>query len=149
MKEQILEAFANLGFKLEDADGAGYVFDYEGTRYLYMYNEDDENFLSIAIPGFHEFDENKAAQYCALAEKVNSTLKYVKAYTLGGSMWLFYERELVGGEDLEVIIPRMIYQLEGGLMFARNAIREIETSFADDTDAVVDISDESTDENNE
>ena len=32
MKEQILEAFTNLGFKLEDADGAGYVFDYEGTR---------------------------------------------------------------------------------------------------------------------
>lgn len=149
MKEQILEAFTNLGFKLEDADGAGYVFDYEGIRFLYMYNEDDENFLSITIPGFHDFDENKAAQYCALAEKINSTLKYVKAYTLGSSMWLFYERELVGGEDLEVIIPRMIYQLEGGLLFARNAIHEIEASFADDTDAVMDISDESTDENNE
>lgn len=149
MKEQILEAFANLGFKLEDADGAGYVFDYEGIRYLYMYNEDDENFFSIAIPGFHEFDENNAAQYCALAEKINSTLKYVKAYTLGGSMWLFYERELFGGEDLDVIIPHMIYQLEGGLVFARNARHEIETSFADDTDAVTNINDESTDENNE
>lgn len=52
MKEKILEAFANLGFKLEDADGMGYVFDYEGIRFLYMYNENDENFLSIALPGF-------------------------------------------------------------------------------------------------
>ena len=42
MKEKILEAFANLGFKLEDADGMGYVFDYEGIRFLYMYNENDE-----------------------------------------------------------------------------------------------------------
>ena len=53
MKEKILEAFANLGFKLEDADGMGYVFDYEGIRFIYMYNENDENFLSIALPGFH------------------------------------------------------------------------------------------------
>ena len=49
MKEKILEAFANLGFKLEDADGMGYVFDYEGIRFLYMYNENDENFLSKGI----------------------------------------------------------------------------------------------------
>ena len=66
MKEKILEAFANLGFKLEDADGMGYVFDYEGIRFLYMYNENDENFLSIALPGFHDYDENNAAQYCIL-----------------------------------------------------------------------------------
>ena len=111
MKEKILEAFANLGFKLEDADGMGYVFDYEGIRFLYMYNENDENFLSIALPGFHDYDENNAAQYCILEEKINSTLKYVKAYTLGGGMWLFYERELLGWEDLETIIPRIIYQL--------------------------------------
>ena len=31
MKEKILEAFTNLGFKLEDADGMGYVFDYEAS----------------------------------------------------------------------------------------------------------------------
>ena len=80
MKEKILEAFANLGFKLEDADGMGYVFDYEGIRFLYMYNENDENFLSIALPGFHDYDENNAAQYCILEEKISSTLKYVKAY---------------------------------------------------------------------
>lgn len=47
MKEKILEAFANLGFKLEDADGMGYVFDYEGIRFLYMYNENDENFCPL------------------------------------------------------------------------------------------------------
>lgn len=134
MKEKILEAFVNLGFKLEDADGMGYVFDYEGIRFLYMYNENDENFLSIALPGFHDYDENNAAQYCILEEKINSTLKYVKAYTLGGGMWLFYERELFGGEDLETIIPRMIYQLEVGLVFARNTLREIETSSDDDTE---------------
>lgn len=116
MKEKILEAFANLGFKLEDADGMGYVFDYEGIRFLYMYKmRMTRILLSIALPGFHDYDENNAAQYCILEEKINSTLKYVKAYTLGGGMWLFYERELFGGEDLETIIPRMIYQLEAGL----------------------------------
>ena len=132
MKEKVFEAFANLGFKLEDADGMGYVFDYEGLKFLYLYNEDDEDFLNISLPGIYDYDEEKAGQYCALAENLNSSLKYVKAYTLSGSMWLFYERELFGGEDLETIISRMVLRLEVGLMLARKAIARIEASFAKD-----------------
>ena len=58
-------------------------------------------------------------------------------------MWLFYERELFGGEDFEIIIPRMIYQLEAGLVFARNTLREIETSSDDDTEGCESTTDES------
>lgn len=132
MKEKILEAFANLGFKLEDADGAGYVFNYEGIRYIYMHNDDDEEFFTIALPGFYDYDEEHIGQYCALAEKINSTLKYIKAYTLCGRMWLFYERELLGEDDLDEIIPRMIIRLEAGLQFAHNALEEIDASFDQD-----------------
>lgn len=147
MKEKILEAFANLGFRLEDADGIGYVFDYENIRFLYMLNEDDESFFTIALPGFYEYDENKPGVYCALEEKINSNLKYVKAYTLAQHMWLFYERELFGEEDLEQIIPRMILHLEAGLMFARKTIDELETSFAEDTDETADSIEDITDDN--
>ena len=95
MKEKILEAFRELGFKLEEEEGMGYCFNYEGLNLLYMYNENDEEFLNIALPGIVEVEDDKMLQICALLEKINSTLKYIKAYMLGNSVWLFYERELI------------------------------------------------------
>lgn len=134
MKEKILEAFARLGFCLEKSDDIGYEFENEGMTLLYLCNEDDEDFLTIALPGFYEYDEEKVATYCALSEEINASLKYVKAFTPGHSMWLCYERELLGGEDLEALISRMIAHLEAGVVFASKAVKAIEEQFADSDD---------------
>lgn len=145
MKEKILEAFRDLGFKLEETEEMGYNFSYEGLNLLYMYNENDEEFLNIALPGIIEADEDRMLQICALLEKINSTVKYVKAYLFGNSVWLFYERELFGEEDLTAVISRMILHLEAGLGFARKAMAEIEETTAngssdnDDADASEEI----------
>ena len=160
MKEKILEAFRDLGFKLEEEEGMGYCFNYEGMNLLYMYNENDEEFLNIALPGIVEVESDNMLQICALLEKINSSLKYVKAYMLGNSVWLFYERELIeqreqsrtcsdyaesrekktegqlcGEEDLMTVISRMILHLEAGLVFARKAMAEIEETMANDSSA--------------
>ena len=160
MKEKILEAFRELGFKLEEEEGMGYFFNYEGLNLLYMYNESDEEFLNIALPGIVEVEEDGMLQICALLEKINSTLKYIKAYMVGNSVWLFYERELIeqreqsrtcsdyaesrekktegqlcGEEDLMTVISRMILHLEAGLVFARKAMAEIEETMANDSSA--------------
>ncbi|MCI6828172.1 MAG: hypothetical protein MR924_02735 [Prevotella sp.] len=133
MKEKILEAFRDLGFKLEEEEGMGYCFKYEGLNLLYMYNENDEEFLNIALPGIIDVEEDRMLQICALLEKINSTLKYVKAYMLGNSVWLFYEREILGEEDLMTVISRMILHLEAGLAFARKAMTEIEETMTNDS----------------
>lgn len=126
MKEKILAAFENLGFNLEDNESLGFFFNYEGINYLYMYNEDDEDFLNISVPGIYDLEEDNKENYDALKEKINSTLKYVKAYTLGKGLWLFYERDLLGNEDLEEVIRRMILHLAAALMFARDSIEKID-----------------------
>lgn len=126
MKEKILAAFENLGFNLEDNESLGFSFNYEGITYLYMYNEDDEDFLNISVPGIYDLEEDNKENYDALKEKINSTLKYVKAYTLGKGLWLFYERDLLGNEDLEEVIRRMILHLAAALMFARDSIEKID-----------------------
>ncbi len=93
-----------MGFMLKEEENMGYSFSYKGTNLLFMYNENDEDFLNIAIHGIYEIEEEKMLQVCALLEKINSTLKYVKAYILDDSVWLFYERELFGDEeDLEPV----------------------------------------------
>mgnify|MGYP004451330619 FL=1 len=130
MKEKILEAFENLGFNLEYNDTLGYSFYYEGINLLYMYNEDDEAFLNISVPGIYDLEDGKET-YDVLKEKINSTLKYVKAYTLCNSLWIFYERDLLGNEDLEEVIRRMVLQLAAALMFARDIIDKIENGESD------------------
>lgn len=132
MKEKILETFENLGFNLEYNDTLGYSFFYEGINLLYMYNEDDETFLNISVPGIYDLEDGKEA-YDVLKEKINSTLKYVKAYTLCNSLWIFYERDLLGNEDLEEVIRRMVLQLAAALMFARDVIDKIENGESDKT----------------
>ena len=112
MKEKILNVFETLGFQLEEMEGFGYGFRYEGINYLFMPNEDDEEFLNIAIPAILEINEDNVHAAHMLMDKLNSTLKYVKANKLNDSMWLFYERELFGGEDLKQILSRMILHLE-------------------------------------
>lgn len=132
MKEKILAAFENLGFNLEDNESLGYHFYYEGINFLYMYNEDDEDFLNISVPGIYDLEEGNKENYDALKEKINSTLKYVKAYTLGKGFWLFYERDLLGNEDLEEVIRHMILHLAAALMFARESIEKIDNGESDE-----------------
>lgn len=132
MKEKILAAFDNLGFNLEDNESLGYHFYYEGINFLYLYNEDDEDFLNISVPGIYDLKENNKEDYNALKEKINSTLKYVKAYTLGDSLWLFYERDLLGNEDVEEVIRCMILHLAAALIFARDSIEKIDNGESDE-----------------
>ena len=131
MKGKILEAFAELGFKLEQMDDFGYGFSYEGTNFIFMPNSDDEEFLNICVPGIYDLEEESPLTFIELMNKINSTLKYIKAYELGKSIWLFYERELFGDEDLAKVISRMILHLEAGLMFSRKAMAEIKSNAED------------------
>lgn len=133
MKEQILNTFAAMGFQLEEMEGFGYGFQYEGINYLYMPNDDDEDFLNIAVPAIVEINDENVHAAHMLMDKLNSTLKYVKANKLGDSMWLFYERELYGGEDFEKLLSRMILHLEAALNFYRNAMANIKEEL-DSTD---------------
>ncbi len=132
MKEKILAAFENLGFNLEDNESLGYHFYYEGINFLYMYNEDDEDFLNISVPSIYDFEKDNKEKYEELKEKINSTLKYVKAYTLGDSLWIFYERDLLGNEDPEEVIRHMILHLAAALMFARDSIEKIDNGESDE-----------------
>lgn len=116
MREKILNAFSELGFVPEDVE-IGYSFKYEGIGMLWLNPKDDEDFLSIGVPCIDKIDEDNADMLHALVEEVNSTLKYVKSYCLDGYVWMFYERELLGEEDLMLCLSHMIMHLEAGVRF--------------------------------
>lgn len=120
MKEKILEALKALGFKTEEMEELGYGFKYEGKYYIYLYNEDDENFLSFALPCVSEMEDVDEADSFILMNKLNATLKYVKANIAFGGITIFYERELFGEENLKELVKSMILHLDAALYFLFN-----------------------------
>lgn len=141
MKEKILEAFKTLGFEMEELEDFGYGFCYEGKKYLYLPNEEDEEFLNLAIPSVWDEEDEELISRSELNEKINSTLKYVKAYKMVDSIWLVYERALLSDEDLEPVIAHMIIHLDGAHTFL---CKQAEEARKDD-DEEEDIEDENTD----
>ena len=135
MKEKILNALVALGFDLEQLDDFGYGFQYEGTNFIWMPNDIDESFLNIAIPAILEKGDTDDNNFYELMNMLNSNMKYIKANTLGDSLWLFYERDVYDeNEDLERILTRMIVHLHGSLMEFRKAICEANKDSGDDSD---------------
>lgn len=132
MKEKILETLRSLGFKLVQTDDENvYEFNYEGVSMLYMYNVSDEEFLNITVPCIMQVEEDNIMLVSALTEKVNATLKYIKAYIYGNHVWLSYERELIGDghsedKDFRKVVSSMILQLEAALRFFRKSKADME-----------------------
>lgn len=122
MKEKIFDAFKALGFKLEDLDGNALGFHYEGRSFLLLSNEEDEGFLNIALPCVLESDDVDEKTFNEAIEKLNSALKYVKTYYAFGGLTMFYERELIGDENLKDVIRRMILHLEAGHFFLHHCL---------------------------
>ncbi len=71
---------------------------------------DDENYLSILVPGILDADKDNELTVLRLVEKMNNQLKYVKAFMPHGeSLWLSYERQLYTNEIIsENLIEAMI-----------------------------------------
>lgn len=140
MKEKILDTFKALGFEMKELEGFGYSFEYEGRSYLYLPNEDDEDFLSVSLPAIWDNDEEKDVNFYQVMDKLNGTLKYVKVNKFNGSMWLFYERELLENEDLKRLLSHMIFHLESGYVF----FRKVKTASQRENDAASDVTDDAT-----
>lgn len=150
MKEKIVEALRDLGFILEEVSGIGYHFKFEAVNMFYL-NSEDEKFVSIIVPGIFETEHSDMEVVYKTMEKVNSTLKYVKAYLWNDSITLTYEREMFDEENLEEMLDSMIVQLESALRFSRNVIETLqnETNDADADDEADDADVEEMDADDE
>ena len=138
MKEKILNTLRELGFVIEERTSEAFEFEYEGRNYLYLYNDDDQDFINICMPAVAEFEDSEDLHLYKVADKMNATLKYVKTYRYGDSLWLYYEREAFSEEeDLKEILTRMIYRLEGAYNFIGKALKDTDDN--DDTDEIIDM----------
>ncbi len=121
MKEQVKSILEELGFQTESVHE--YLgFEYEGLHYLYLYNPNDEDFLNISIPCVMAPDDEDESMLLRIEDQINSKVKYVKANICDDRLWLFYERELFGGENMEELITAIIFRLAAAASFVHELI---------------------------
>lgn len=132
MKKKVLETLTELGFELEPIEELGYEFDYETTHLMYVPDKKDEDFLVICVPGIYEIEEKYPWVFMELANRLNASLKYIKAYPMKESLWLFYERELMSEEDFLIVIPQIIAHLDIAVPLAHEILTEIKKKYERD-----------------
>ncbi len=135
MKEKILKVLRKLGFELEKiADDDIYSFEYEGINLLYICDSGNDEMLCLAVPGIYSMEDGNMPHYSTLLDTLNFSMRYAKAYTVADKLWLFYEREVLEGEDLEEIIQRMILRLQKGFLASRTILETMDSAQEGDAD---------------
>ena len=112
-KEIILDQLKAMGFEPIELGNVGFVFKYEDMNYLYMPDDDDEQFLRIVIPHLFEVtDENRVAVLDAMHE-TGLMLKYAKVCIMyENAAWAIYEYRLTSTDNLAELLEHIIRVLE-------------------------------------
>ena len=119
IKDQIKDFLAEEGFRPQEED-FGIYFRYQMLSFLIHWDEDDELFLKISLPGIFTTDENNRVDALEAVNAVNVERKVVKALIYDDSVWLTAEQLLDSTPQYDDIIPRTL----GMLMEARGAFYE-------------------------
>lgn len=112
-KEIILDQLKAMGFEPIELGDVGFVFKYEDINYLYMPDDDDEQFLRIVIPHLFEVtDENRVAVLDAMHE-TGLLLKSAKVCIMyENAAWAIYEHRLTSTDNLAELLEHIIRVLE-------------------------------------
>lgn len=135
-KEIIMEQLTSMGAAPVELENVGYVFKYDDINYLYLPDDDDEQFLRIVIP--HLFDVTEE-NHVAVLEAIHDTaclLKYAKVCIMrDASAWAIYEHKLCPTDNMQELLEHIIRVLEAtALVFQKKMNGEEVMLFSEDTE---------------
>ena len=112
--ERVLEFLKQQGFCPElDPDNGNIVFKYQMCTYLYINNDEDEDFFQLALPGIMDVTEDNRELILEAANKTNLRIKVVKCCIPRDDVWVFFEILLDSSPEVKDIIPRALAILQG------------------------------------
>lgn len=124
IRERLKIALKQLGFcYIEEENGDVHIV-YEGVHIISRPIEDEE-FFSIVVPNIFERTDEKMVYPYTIADRINRDMKYVKAYFLGNSLWLSYERQIQSANDItEELVEMMINEAMRGFYYFHHLMKE-------------------------
>lgn len=118
--ERVLEFLKTQGFCPEVDEHGGIIFKYQMATFLFINNDEDEEFFQLAMPHIYQVTDDNRDIVLEAANKTNTSMKVAKISVLGDSVWAFFEILLDQSPDVKDIIPRAL----NILMSARQTLYE-------------------------
>lgn len=101
------------GLRPEETD-FGFVFEYQKLTFLIFWDDDDNQYLKIALPGIYNVDDNNREDALAAANEVNIEWKVIKTVVLSDEVWVVAEQLIDKDPNMADLVPRTIQILRSG-----------------------------------
>lgn len=118
--EMVMDFLRKQGFCPEVDEHGSIIFKYQMCTYLFINNDEDEEFFQLALPGIFDVSEENREIVLEAANKVNRTIKVVKLFVPDSDVWAVFEVILDHSPEVGSIIERGL----GILQHARQAFYE-------------------------
>ena len=123
LKELMLNYLREEGFCPRE-ETYGLAFKCEGRNYVFFYDEDDDQYFRLIMPGIFDITEENFPAVLLAMNKVNSEIKVIKAYTFKDNVWLGFEAIVDSTPVLADFVPRGITMLCAGQRKFYEAIQQ-------------------------
>ena len=101
------------GLRPEETD-FGFVFEYQKLTFFIFWDDDDNQYLKIALPGIYNVDDNNRENALAAANEVNIEWKVIKTVVLSDEVWVVAEQLIDKDPNMADLVPRTIQILVSG-----------------------------------
>lgn len=115
MNEKVLLELKKLGLMPEEHEG-NLLFRYQMLSYLYLNDEDDENYYAMYMPYVQEITEDNEYEVLKVMNECNNSMKSVKLVNNDGNVWIGYELRLPPDADLSELVEHTVRGLYGAKM---------------------------------
>ena len=118
--EMVLNFLKEQGFCPQVDERGSIIFKYQMSTFIFMNNDEDEEFFQLAYPGIFDVTEENRELVLEAANKVNSRIKVAKVIIPDDDVWVLFEVILDQSPEVSSIIQRGL----GILMHARQNFYE-------------------------
>lgn len=112
-KSNVGAYLASEGLRPKETD-FGFVFEYQKLTFFIFWDDDDNQYLKLALPGIYNVDDNNRDDALVAANEVNVEWKVIKAVVLSDEVWVVAEQLIDKDPNLSDLVPRTIQILISG-----------------------------------
>lgn len=101
------------GYSPKETD-FGFVFNHKNLTFLIFWDDNDDQYLKLALPGIYNVDDNNKLNSLKAANEVNKEWKVIKAVVTSDEVWVVAEQLIDKDPNFPDLIPRTIQILMSG-----------------------------------
>ena len=114
-KNEVGAYLSSEGLRPQETD-FGYVFEYQNLTFFIIWDDKDDQYLKIALPGIFNVDDNNRDDALVAVNEVNKEWKVIKSVVTDDEVWVAAEQFVDKDPNLSDLVPRTINILMGGRM---------------------------------